>query len=72
MSELKSIKLEGPDFNRVIEAKQQLMLNGINALPNEIRNVIKQELREELQLTNGLIVGLGALLLINILSDREN
>lgn len=70
MSELRTIKVNQEDYNRIMNAREELINKGINSLPENYRGIIRQEIRGEMRLTNGLIVAIGAILLIKLLSEN--
>lgn len=69
MAELKTIKVNEEDFDRVIKAREELINKGVNSLPEGYRELVREEIKGEMKLTNGLIVALGAILLIKLLSE---
>lgn len=68
-TEMKTIKIPEQEFERVKEARQLLAMNGINSLDAHIKQVVQKEIKDFEKLTMGIIIGIGATLLIQALSD---
>ncbi len=64
----KTIKIPLQEWDRVREARELLALNGINRLDNHIREIVKDEIKDFEKLTMGIIIGIGATILIQELS----
>ncbi len=65
---MKTIKIPEQEFRRVKHARELLALNGINSLDNHIQEVVKEEIKDFEKLTMGIIIGIGATILIQALS----
>ena len=66
--EMKTIKIPEQEFERVKEARQLLAMNGIGSLTSETQKVIQKEIVDYDKMTLGIIIGIGATLLIQELS----
>ena len=65
MAEVKTVRLNEEEYEKLIEARNQLLHKGIDGLPPKFREVIKKEVQEEMgRFTLGLIVGIGAMALV--------
>ncbi|MBU0907827.1 MAG: hypothetical protein KKD18_03415 [Nanoarchaeota archaeon] len=67
-TEMKTIKIPEQEFERVKEARQLLAMNGIGSLTAETQKVVKNEIKDFDKMTLGIIIGIGATLLIQELS----
>jgi hypothetical protein len=68
VTEMKTIKIPELEFERVREARQLLAMNGLNSLNPQMQKVIQNEIKDFEKLTMGIIIGIGATLLIQALT----
>jgi len=68
ITEMKTIKIPEAEFDRVKKARELLAMNGIGSLNQETQKVVKNEIKDFEKLTMGIIIGIGATLLIQALS----
>ena len=63
-TEMKTIKIPEQEFERVKEARELLALHGINSLNDQTKKIVKEEIKDFEKLTIGIIIGIGATVLI--------
>lgn len=67
--ELKTIKIPESDFQKLEEVRKLLAIRGINSLDQEIRKDAERNIENSKNITWGIIIGIGATLLIQALND---
>ena len=67
----KTIKIPEAELKKVFESRRLLLLKGINKLKPKLRDAIQEEIKDFDKLTIGIIVGIGAKLLIQELEDGK-
>ena len=67
---MKTIKIPEQEFKKVKEARQLLAMNGINSLDTRIKQVVQNEIKDFEKLTMGIIIGIGAVILIQALTKE--
>lgn len=67
--ELKTIKIPEEEWKKLEEVRKLLMTKGINSLKGDIRKDAEIGIENNKHLTWGIIIGIGATLLINALSE---
>ncbi len=70
VTEMKTIKIPEQEFKKVKEARQLLAMNGINSLDTRIKQVVQNEIKDFEKLTMGIIIGIGAVILIQALTKE--
>lgn len=68
-SELKTIKIPEEEWKKLDEVRKLLIVKGINSLDEQIRKDAERGLENNKNLTWGIIIGIGATLLIQALSE---
>lgn len=67
--ELKTIKIPEEEWKKLEEVKKLLITNGIGSLEGQIRKDAERQIENNKNLTWGIIIGIGATLLIEALSE---
>lgn len=65
---MRTVKIPEYEFERVKKARQLLAMNGINSLTIETQKAIQNKIKDFDKMTMGIIIGIGATLLIQELS----
>ncbi len=68
IQELKTIKIPEDEWKKLEEVKKLLTIHGINSLEGQIRKDAERGIENNKNLTWGIIIGIGATLLIQALS----
>ena len=68
IQELKTIKIPEDEWRKLEEVKKLLTIHGINSLEGQIRKDAEKGIENNKNLTWGIIIGIGATLLIQALS----
>lgn len=66
---MKTVKIPEQELERVKEARRLVAMQGLNRLDNESKEIIQKEVADFDKLTLGIIIGIGATLLIQALSN---
>lgn len=70
VTETKTVKLPEQEFEKVREARRLLAIRGIGRLEPRARETIQEEISGFEKLTMGIIIGIGATLLIQALTEE--
>lgn len=68
---MKTIKIPEREYEKVKKARKLLVMNGINKLNPKIRKVIEEKIENFDKFTMGIIIGIGATLIIQELEDNK-
>ena len=71
MAEIKTIRLTEEEYNQILVARDMLLNYGINSLPKEHRESIKEMQEEHGRFTMGFVVSVCATMLINTLAAKK-
>ena len=69
VTKMKTIKIPQEAYNKVMESRKLLVMRGLNKLKPKLKDAIKKEIIESNKITLGVVIGIGATLLIQELSD---
>lgn len=69
IKELKTLKIPEEEWKKLEEVRRLLVINGINSLSGQIRKDAERQIENNKNLTWGIIIGIGATLLIKALSE---
>ena len=67
---MKTVKIPSGEYNKIIEARKLLVIKGLDGLKPESQELIQQQVNFE-KFTLGVIIGIGATLLIQALSEKN-
>jgi hypothetical protein len=67
--ELKTIKIPESEWKKLEEVRKLLAINGINRLDEQIKRDAQRSIENSRNITWGIIIGIGATLLIQALSE---
>ena len=69
IQELKTIKIPEEDWKKLDEVRKLLMTRGIGSLEGQVKKDAERQIENNKNLTWGVIIGIGATLLIQALSE---
>ena len=70
-AQLRTLRIPAEDFNKIHEAKKMLIMKGVENLDRDLRGQIQKQSSDFEKFTIGLIVGIGATLLIQELTKED-
>lgn len=68
--EMKTVKIPVEEYNKIIEARKLLALKGVTNLEQSSGALIANDVKDFEKFTLGIIIGIGATLLIQALSEK--